>query len=174
MSDEKTGPTPDETLAQSDEVTPGTESDATDNAPENALPVEPEQLQPEVVGVRRGMFGVEGSGDTSGYGGLTRPVVMPGGTVRPYGGWFDDFADSLDTGLADRDLTTALEKVVVHRGEITLFVRRGLARADVGRDHLGGVADEEHVAERQAPTEVRGGVEMVGHLLDVVERDAGG
>ena len=136
MSDEKTGPTPDETLAQSDEVTPGTESDATDNAPENALPVEPEQLQPEVVGVRRGMFGVEGSGDTSGYGGLTRPVVMPGGSVRPYGGWFDDFADSLDTGLAGCDLTTALEKVVVHRGEITLFVRRDdlLATAQLLRD----------------------------------------
>ena len=29
------------------------------------------------------MFGVKGSGDTSGYGGLVRPVAMPGGTAAP-------------------------------------------------------------------------------------------
>ena len=28
---------------------------------------------PEVIGVRRGMFGAEGTGDTSGYGRLIRP-----------------------------------------------------------------------------------------------------
>jgi NADH-quinone oxidoreductase subunit C len=136
VSDDKTGPAPDETLAESGEVTPGTEPDATDNAPENALPVEPGALQPEVVGVRRGMFGVRGSGDTSGYGGLTRPVVMPGGSPRPYGGWFDELADSLDTVLAGHGLTSAIEKVVVHRGEITIFVRRDdlLATAQLLRD----------------------------------------
>ena len=30
------------------------------------------------VGTRRGMFGVQGSGDTSGYGGLVSPIVYPG------------------------------------------------------------------------------------------------
>ena len=122
--DEKAGPTPQDTIEKSGEVTPGTEPDATDNAPENTLPADPEQLQPEVVGVRTGMFGVRGSGDTSGYGGLVRPVVMPGGSPRPYGGWFDDFADTLQTAASAKGLDTAIEKVVVHRGEITLFVRR--------------------------------------------------
>ena len=106
------------------EVTPGTESDATDNAPENTLPVPPEALEPEVVAVQHGMFGVRGSGDTSGYGGLVRPVAMPGGTPRPYGGWFDAVADALGAGLSREGVTSAVEKVVVHRGEITFFIRR--------------------------------------------------
>ena len=40
------------------EVTEGTEPDATDLAYGNQLPVGPDDLQPEVVGVRHGMFGV--------------------------------------------------------------------------------------------------------------------
>ena len=110
------------------EVTEGTERDSTSKAEENRLPADPEQLEPEVVGVRHGMFGVTGSGDTSGYGGLVRPVAMPGGSPRPYGGWFDEVADALGSALhtaggnALRD--SAIEKVVVHRGEITFFVRR--------------------------------------------------
>jgi len=106
------------------EVTPGTEPDATDVTPENQLPVSPEALRPEVVGERRGMFGVQGSGDTSGYGGLVKPVVMPGGAGRPYGGWFDEVADALEEALRGGGVEHALEKVVVHRGEITFFVRR--------------------------------------------------
>jgi NADH-quinone oxidoreductase subunit C len=105
-------------------VTPGTDPDATDRAPENALPADPEQLKPEVVDVRRGMFGVQGSGDTSGYGGLVRPVAMPGGSERPYGGWFDDLADRLGQVLAAQDVPHAIEKIVVHRKELTIFVRR--------------------------------------------------
>ncbi len=118
------GPDPDETLQRSPEVTAGTDRDATDNAPENTLPADPDQLVPEIVGVRQGMFGVAGSGDTSGYGGLVQPIAMPGGTSRPYGGWFDDFADTLDATLGSAGVDTALEKIVVHRGEITMFVRR--------------------------------------------------
>ena len=118
------------------EVTPGTEDDATDNLPENTLPVEPGALEPEVVEVRRGMFGVTGSGDTSGYGGLVRPVTMPGGTPRPYGGWFDEVADNLGAALAEAGLPHAVEKVVVHRGELTLFIRRAdlLGVAQLMRD----------------------------------------
>jgi NADH-quinone oxidoreductase subunit C len=106
------------------EVTPGTDEDYTDVAPENTLPASTEQLQPEIVDVRRGMFGARTSGDTSGYGGLVRPVVMPGGTERPFGGWFDEVADQLATSLSGAGITDAVEKVVVHRGEITFFVRR--------------------------------------------------
>ena len=76
------------------------------------------------VGERRGMFGVAGSGDTSGYGGLVQPVVYPGASQRPYGGWFDDLADALEQRLGDGQLDRAVEQVVVHRGEITFHVRR--------------------------------------------------
>ena len=58
----------------------------------------------------------------AGFGGLTRPVVMPGATQRPYGGWYDEVADRLAT-LGD-DSDQAIEKVVVDRGEITFFIRR--------------------------------------------------
>lgn len=77
----------------------------------------------EVVEVREGSFGVSGTGDTSGFGGLRRPVVMPGASKPPFGGWFDEVAERLagGEGLAD-----AIEKVVVDRGEITFFIRREL------------------------------------------------
>ena len=114
------------------EVTPGTERDATDPATDitggNRLPADPEQLQPEVVGVRHGMFGVQGTGDMSGYVVLGFLFVLPGGTPRPYCGWFDDVADALVGACERAGVATgpggAVEKVVVHRGELTLFVRR--------------------------------------------------
>ena len=83
----------------------------------------------EVVGVRHGMFGAGDTGDTSGYGGLVRPVALPGATPRPYGGWFDDVADQLERAYPAYD--QAVQKVVVHRDEMTLHVHR---------DHLVGVA----------------------------------
>ncbi len=78
----------------------------------------------DVVDVRTGMFGASSSGDTSGYGGLVRRVAVPGATQRPYGGWFDSAADSLERSLETAGLAEALEKVVVHRGEITFHIRR--------------------------------------------------
>jgi NADH-quinone oxidoreductase subunit C len=76
----------------------------------------------DVIGEKKGMFGVQGSGDTSGYGGLTRPIVMPGPSPRPYGGWFDEVIDRLSEVLG-ADAGPAVEKVVVHRGEMTIFLR---------------------------------------------------
>ena len=55
----------------------------------------------EVVGVRRGMFGAEGTGDTSGYGRLVREVAMPGSSPRPYGGYFDEVVDALAAALGE-------------------------------------------------------------------------
>jgi len=75
----------------------------------------------EIVDVREGMFGVSGSGDTSGYGGLTKPIIFPGAAQKPYGGWFDEVSDQLATVLPDRQ---AVEKVIIDRGEITFFIRR--------------------------------------------------
>jgi NADH-quinone oxidoreductase subunit C len=87
----------------------------------------------ETVGVREGAFGVSGSGDTSGFGGLVRPIVMPGPSEKPYGGYFDAVTEELELALADGGLPaeSAIEKVVVDRGELTLHVRR---------EHLGAVA----------------------------------
>jgi len=82
----------------------------------------------ETVEVRRGMFGADGTGDTSGYGGLVRPVQLPGATPRPYGGWFDEAADQLARLLPAYD--EAIEMVVVERGELTFHV---------AREHLLGV-----------------------------------
>ena len=41
----------------------------------------------------RGSFGIHGTGDTSGYGGLVRNQVSPGSTERPFGGYFDQVTD---------------------------------------------------------------------------------
>ena len=69
----------------------GTEVDATDRMPENV----PSTGTGEQIARREGMFGVRGTGDTSGYGGLTRPVEMPSASQPPYGGWMDDVATAL-------------------------------------------------------------------------------
>ena len=71
----------------------------------------------QAVGVRRGMFGTTGTGDTSGYGGLVAPVVLPGAAQRPYGGWYDEVADALEA-------TIPVDRVVIDRGEVTFHVRR--------------------------------------------------
>ncbi len=82
----------------------------------------------EVIKVRHGMFGVSGSGDTSGYGRLVRAVTLPGGSPQPYGGYFDEIVDRLAEALANNgvEYADAVEKVVVYRDELTLYVRRDL------------------------------------------------
>lgn len=76
------------------------------------------------VGVRHGMFGVTGTGDVSGFGGLVAPTVFPGASSRPYGGWFDEAADVLAERLDATGVADAVSHVVVDRGEITFHVRR--------------------------------------------------
>ena len=65
----------------------------------------------EVIGVRRGMFGINGSGDTSGYGRLVREVALPGSTPRPYGGYFDEVVDRLAEVLGADVFGAAVERV---------------------------------------------------------------
>ena len=80
----------------------------------------------DVISTRHGLFGTQGSGDTSGYGRLVTPVAMPGNTSRPFGGYFDEIVDELEVGLARRDIAfdDAVDKVVVDRADLTVFVPR--------------------------------------------------
>ncbi len=78
----------------------------------------------EIIGTRRGMFGVRGSGDTSGYGRLVQEVALPGSSPRPYGGYFDDVVDTLAAALGQDQFAAAIERIVVFRGELTIEVRR--------------------------------------------------
>jgi NADH-quinone oxidoreductase subunit C len=75
---------------------------------------------------RTGMFGVQDSGDTSGYGGLQvrRPPELP--AQRPYGSYFDEVADGLGGALEESGTSfgDAVERVAVEYGELTFHVRR--------------------------------------------------
>jgi NADH-quinone oxidoreductase subunit C len=80
----------------------------------------------EVIGVRKGMFGAAGGGDTSGYGGLVRTIRLPGASSRPYGGFFDEIADELEGALEEQGLppAEAIEQTVVDRDELTFHIAR--------------------------------------------------
>lgn len=97
-----------------------TDTPAAQNPNEESVLVPVGATSLEVVDVRHGMF--HGSGDTSGYGGLVRPVVLPGASPRPYGGWYDEAVDTVQSLLPEAD--AAIEKVVVEHGELVLHVRR--------------------------------------------------
>lgn len=95
----------------------------------------------DTVGVRHGMFGVRGSGDTTGFGGLVRPTEMPGSTPPPYEDDDDEVIRALTAALHQRggpSFRQAVERVVVHCGQLTLHVER---------EHLPAVA----VTLRDAP-----------------------
>ena len=83
-----------------------------------------------------GMFGGKGSGDTSGFGGLVNSATVIVSTQRPYGGYFDQVADDLERAYPL--FSDAIEKVVVDRGELTLFIKaaRLVDVAKILRDQL--------------------------------------
>lgn len=91
---------------------------------DNLVPADAQLL--EVVTAREGMFGVSGSGDTSGFGGLVSVVPVPAASSRPFGGEFDRIADELQAALPDFGTSAekAIEKVVIDAGEMTIHVRK--------------------------------------------------
>lgn len=97
-------------------------SETTPQPPEvDNLPAAPGTTpDPVQIGERAGMFGANDSGDTSGYGGLRTPILFPGAAVRPYGGSFDAVADALEAATGEG----RIERVVIDRGEMTVFVPR--------------------------------------------------
>ena len=70
----------------------------------------------------RGMFGVAGSGDTSGFGGLVREGWSAPAAERPLGGYFDEIVDALEAACPN--FASAVTKIVVDRDELTLEVER--------------------------------------------------
>ena len=98
-------------------------TDGIENAGELPATISPTA---DVVTTRQGMFGNTGPGDTSGFGGLIRSVALPAPSPKPYGGWFDEAADTLAKALdaAGTDPDEAIEYVVVDRGQLSFVVRR--------------------------------------------------
>jgi NADH-quinone oxidoreductase subunit C len=100
-----------------------------DNLPERGSGQSQRYPTPDEAGpgeIRHGAFGVAGSGDTSGFGGLVRRPYGAPQAERPYGGYHDEVADALEAALL-RDglpLADAVERVVLDRGELTYHVRR--------------------------------------------------
>lgn len=58
------------------------------------LPATPEAAATKPVAVRKGMWS-EGTGDTSGYGGLVRPLPTVTGSTPPFGSYFDAIYERL-------------------------------------------------------------------------------
>ncbi|GAB4084471.1 NADH-quinone oxidoreductase subunit C [Myceligenerans cantabricum] len=113
------------------------EENDTSASDEGAL--ERSRAQLEIVEVKTGMFGVTGSGDTSGYGGLVKPVALPGPSSRPYGSWFDRVVDVLAEVLRGDgvDPGEAIEKVVVDRhGAADATAPQTELTLHVAREHL--------------------------------------
>ncbi len=71
---------------------------------------------------RPGMFGVTGSGDTSGFSGLQRQPWVELAAERPYGGYFDEVMDAFAEAYPAPE--AAVLKVVLYRGELTVHLRR--------------------------------------------------
>jgi NADH-quinone oxidoreductase subunit C len=68
------------------------------------------------------MFGAKGFGDTSGFGRLAVRAPDLASSPKPYGDWFDEATTALETAYPAFD--DAIERVIVHRGELTLYVKR--------------------------------------------------
>ena len=98
-------------------------------------PVPADQSDKEVIDVRLGMFGVHGTGDTSGYGRLVRQITLDDGSPRPYGGYFDEVVDRLAEALRGRRrrIRRRRRESRGYRNELTLHVRRELLPQVAGR-----------------------------------------
>jgi NADH-quinone oxidoreductase subunit C len=90
------------------------------------LPARLGEARLDAPAVRMGMFGVQDTPDTSGYGLLRVHRAPPVESSRPYGSYFDAVADALGDALQAGGLGfgDAIERVVADRGELTFFVRR--------------------------------------------------
>ncbi len=105
---------------QAGQATPGAPGVPVAAPPAGATTTAPADYEPATP-AGRGMFGVRGSGDTSGFGGLVRRRPAGISSPRPYGDYFDEVVDALEAAYPA--FGDAIERVVVDRGELTLHVR---------------------------------------------------
>lgn len=105
---------------------PGTPAGEPPAVQEEDLPARRDEQPAAAQVVRRGMFGVHDTPDTSGYGLLQVHKRPPVSSEPPYGGYFDTIAQELGGALEADGLgfSDAIERVVVDRGELTFHVRR--------------------------------------------------
>jgi NADH-quinone oxidoreductase subunit C len=108
---------------------PGDKNSSAERAEEGLEPRGSEPAEPKaplVTGkARKGMFGVTGTGDTSGFGGLRLPSYVPAQAERPFGGWFDEVVDELAGAMREKDVPAdAVQQITIDRGEITFYLRR--------------------------------------------------
>jgi len=92
---------------------------------ENSQPDEnqPAKRQEPQASSQKGLFGVSGTGDTSGFGGLVRHTTAASALVstpRPFGEYFDEVVDVLNEH--DEISEETIKAVVVDRGELTIHV----------------------------------------------------
>jgi NADH-quinone oxidoreductase subunit C len=95
------------------------------NENETAVEVTGNETVSRQIDVRVGAFRNNDSGDTSGFGGLVRPVLLPAATSRPFGSYFDAIADQLESNLAKQGIvsTTAIESYVIDRDQMCINVK---------------------------------------------------
>lgn len=91
-------------------------------------PAKPDRIDPAPApqaSSRHGLFGVAGTGDTSGMSGLAAQAgsgIPSGSSARPYGGWFDEVADRIAKVYSGwKQAHTA---TIVDRGEVTFYVEK--------------------------------------------------
>jgi len=117
------GTRPESVTADAPEVGSGaTDADQDKTETAHAGLAVPDEQQAEVLEVRKGLFGVKGTGDTSGFGGLTRTIEFPAPSDQPFGGWWDQVYDRM--GELTQNYGDVVTKVVIHRGEITFHIAR--------------------------------------------------
>jgi NADH-quinone oxidoreductase subunit C len=138
--------------------------------PDPAVAAGQERLTEPVV--RTGMFGVSGSGDTSGYGGLQVRRSPRVASPRPYGSYFDEVADRLEVSLAAAGTSfgAAVEQVLVANGDLTLYVRREHLLAAAARLRDDPALSFElclGVSGVHYPDETGGELHAVYHLLSI-------
>ena len=121
-SEPDAGTKPESVTAEAPDVaTTDTEADE-DERPAGDSP----SPRPKCCQVRKGMFGVHGSGDTIRLRRTDPDDRIPGSCYPPYGGWWDQVNDRI--GALIPNFSDVIEKVVVYRGEITFHVARGSCR----------------------------------------------
>lgn len=80
----------------------------------------------ETIRTTHGMWGMKGSGDTTGFSELVQTFEIGRAASRPYGSWYDEVVDILIELIQAEGMepTKVIEKVAIDTGQLTLFIAR--------------------------------------------------